>query len=327
MSESVSGTHFRGVHFTGTHCFGGNTMLPRVLRLSITRNLLLFSILVLLAGLGLGVGHAPLTNAADYTMDAGKNVTAAVSQAQVTLTVNCKGSGSVVEMGKTVNRCGNPKTYTQNSTTKVILTAAEASGWKFTGWSGAGCSGTGSCTVKMGANRTVTATFSYVYYDFVANAEWAYWRNCDESLDWDTDKVDSGSLMYKNNAMLENGKRADRVLYTHPQWIPDGFIEGYYTDVYDPYIVKTGDSFFAEVGLLDGAVGGDVTFEVWISDVGGNGTTIYTLPDSYDRKLKTLSFPLTDWVGQNVFFTLRVVANETSAQDWAVWKQAYILRP
>jgi poly(3-hydroxybutyrate) depolymerase len=41
----------------------------------------------------------------------------------------------------------------------VTLTASAASGSTFAGWSGA-CSGTGSCTVNMNANQTVTTTFN-----------------------------------------------------------------------------------------------------------------------------------------------------------------------
>jgi hypothetical protein len=41
----------------------------------------------------------------------------------------------------------------------VTLTATPATGSAFTGWSGGGCSGAGSCTITLGANTSVTATF------------------------------------------------------------------------------------------------------------------------------------------------------------------------
>ena len=52
--------------------------------------------------------------------------------------------------------------YTYDSGTSATLTATAAAGYTFSGWSGSGvsCPGTGACTVSMGANRTVTATFS-----------------------------------------------------------------------------------------------------------------------------------------------------------------------
>jgi uncharacterized repeat protein (TIGR02543 family) len=40
----------------------------------------------------------------------------------------------------------------------VTLTALPTTGTAFAGWTGA-CSGTGSCTVIMDANKTVTASF------------------------------------------------------------------------------------------------------------------------------------------------------------------------
>lgn len=45
--------------------------------------------------------------------------------------------------------------------TSVVLTAVPAGGSAFTGWSGA-CTGTGTCSVVMTADRTVTATFALV---------------------------------------------------------------------------------------------------------------------------------------------------------------------
>jgi uncharacterized repeat protein (TIGR02543 family) len=41
----------------------------------------------------------------------------------------------------------------------VTLTATPADGWNFAGWTGA-CAGTGSCSVTLTADRTVTALFS-----------------------------------------------------------------------------------------------------------------------------------------------------------------------
>ena len=48
--------------------------------------------------------------------------------------------------------------YTQGTT--VTLTPAAAPGSTFAGWSGGGCSGTGTCTVTMSADQSVTATFN-----------------------------------------------------------------------------------------------------------------------------------------------------------------------
>jgi len=47
--------------------------------------------------------------------------------------------------------------FDRNAT--VTLTATPGSDSAFSGWSGGGCSGTGSCTVTMSSDQTVTATF------------------------------------------------------------------------------------------------------------------------------------------------------------------------
>ncbi|HKE89849.1 MAG TPA: hypothetical protein VKB45_05910, partial [Gemmatimonadales bacterium] len=59
--------------------------------------------------------------------------------------------------------CTNPATASCSAiyltTDNVTLTASAPSGWSFSGWSGA-CSGTGTCSLAMSANRSVTATFA-----------------------------------------------------------------------------------------------------------------------------------------------------------------------
>jgi hypothetical protein len=67
------------------------------------------------------------------------------------------GAGSVSGLGISCpTACANSYTVGQ----QVTLTAAPTSGSTFAGWSGAGCSGTGSCTVTIGSEQSVTATFN-----------------------------------------------------------------------------------------------------------------------------------------------------------------------
>lgn len=77
-----------------------------------------------------------------------------------TLIVAVSGSGSVTSNPAGIYNCGTTCSaeYMQNST--VILSASPAVGWLFDGWSG-GCSGTATtCTVILGADTTVGATFT-----------------------------------------------------------------------------------------------------------------------------------------------------------------------
>jgi hypothetical protein len=53
--------------------------------------------------------------------------------------------------------CGPTCSADYDDGTSVTLTAVPAAGSRFAGWSGAGCAGTGTCTVTLGAARSVTA--------------------------------------------------------------------------------------------------------------------------------------------------------------------------
>ena len=82
---------------------------------------------------------------------------------QYTLTVTRSGSGSgsvTDDKGGIVCPPDATCSHPYNEGTMVTLTAHPASGSTFAGWSGGGCSGTGSCTVTMNSDTTVTATFA-----------------------------------------------------------------------------------------------------------------------------------------------------------------------
>ena len=82
------------------------------------------------------------------------------SVSSFTLTVNKAGTGSgTVTSSPAGINCGSTCSASYASGTSVTLTPSAASGSTFGGWSGA-CSGTGSCTVNMNTNQTVTATFN-----------------------------------------------------------------------------------------------------------------------------------------------------------------------
>lgn len=73
-----------------------------------------------------------------------------------TLTVSKSGDGTV--SGDGIN-CGSTCSASYKSGTSVRLTAKPATGQTFSGW-GEACSGTGSCTVRMSLNRSVSASFT-----------------------------------------------------------------------------------------------------------------------------------------------------------------------
>src|SRR5689334_17659492 len=77
------------------------------------------------------------------------------------LTVNKSGTGTgTVTSNPAGISCGTTCAADFAIGSTVVLTAAPTGGSTFTGWSGGGCGGTGSCTVVMNADQTVTATFT-----------------------------------------------------------------------------------------------------------------------------------------------------------------------
>jgi hypothetical protein len=73
----------------------------------------------------------------------------------LTVTVAGTGKGTVTAAGIA---CPDTCSGSYGAGTALMLTATPAPGSLFTGWSGA-CSSTGACTVTMGADLIVTATF------------------------------------------------------------------------------------------------------------------------------------------------------------------------
>lgn len=105
-------------------------------------------------------GSCSGTGACTVTMTAARNVTAAFTVNNFTLTVAPTGNGAGTITGTGIN-CGADCTQPFVFNTMVTLTTTPAVSSTFTGWSGA-CSGTGTCTctVTMDMARSVSATFT-----------------------------------------------------------------------------------------------------------------------------------------------------------------------
>ena len=98
------------------------------------------------------------------TLTSNRSVTAAFAPIPRTLTVTSTGSGNGTVTGTGIN-CGSDCTHTANNGTQITLTASPNPSFFFTGWSVSGspaatCPGTGTCTITLNTNRTVTATFA-----------------------------------------------------------------------------------------------------------------------------------------------------------------------
>ncbi len=99
-------------------------------------------------------------------MDGDKTVTATF--VSYTLNVSKSGAGTVASSPAGIN-CGGGCQHRYAPGKSVTLTATPSANYRFSNWSGA-CSGTGTCTVTMNGDKTVTATFVKVYQLTVSKA-------------------------------------------------------------------------------------------------------------------------------------------------------------
>ncbi len=99
------------------------------------------------------------------TMNTSKSVTAIFTNTQtsthviLTVTKDGLGTGTITSNPTGIN-CGASCFALFAAGTSVTLTATPMVGSVLSGWSDSSCPGTGTCTVKMDANKSVTATFA-----------------------------------------------------------------------------------------------------------------------------------------------------------------------
>ena len=182
-------------------------------------------------------------------------------------------------------------------------------------------------------------------YDFVANGDKALWRTFDQEhgkeyhLVFNVFGSEKGTAAWRNYPVLEDKSRPTLALDTHPIWVDQGYIEGFYGWV--PQIkLQPGDRFTARVGFREGAGAGEVDYQVTLTYYAeftsweGGRLSYGTKPkhitksvhDTYDGKMRTLQITVPE-EGTLVGLTLRVFAGRTSAQDWAHWAEARLERP
>lgn len=136
-----------------------------------------------------------------------------------------------------------------------------------------------------------------------------------------------GFACYRTNITLEDNNIYDKVLETHPQWVDNGYISGAYMELYNTlgYQVKAGDHFYTKCGFIKNATAGKVRFSVMIRLEGSNAWIAENVK-AYDGTIKTVAVDLTPYAGKKADFILKVSAEGSSGQDWAVWYQTRIIR-
>lgn len=105
-----------------------------------------------------GTGSCVVTMSAAQSVTATFDTIPAVTHL-LTVSKSGTGSGSISSSPAGIS-CGSTCSNTFAAGAQVTLTATAGSASTFAGWSGGGCSGTGTCTVTLSGNTTVTADFT-----------------------------------------------------------------------------------------------------------------------------------------------------------------------
>jgi len=178
-----------------------------------------------------------------------------------------------------------------------------------------------------GNNEKSVSVTAEVLVNFVNSANLAEWKSgspeTDLTFGGSTGDA-NGFACYRTSVKLEDGDTYSKVLETHPKWVGNGWIDGFYPDL----TVPLGAWFVADVGFINGATGSDgVTFRVWFWQDGSDIPNVLDDVDAeYDGDMDSLEINLASIVGRTGRIGLQVLAGSSSGQDWAVWATARLIR-
>lgn len=178
---------------------------------------------------------------------------------------------------------------------------------------------------------------SQVAFDFNKKASSAIWQTAtidinSNALIGTTTNLNFGESEKENGdvhlgfGQLENGKNYT-YLFTHPKWSKNGTIKGWF-----PHINSLPEKSIltGNIGFLKpqgGSSSDGARFLIFIHYFKNNKEYWKPILDTYKRYNKILyrvSIDLSDYVGQKVYFELRVDSGNTATQDWAVWNDLKI---
>jgi hypothetical protein len=163
-----------------------------------------------------------------------------------------------------------------------------------------------------------------VVYDFYARACDAQWVSGAGTLSCPGSDTDNeGFILKLTTPRWENGSVEDEPgLETHPEWVDNGVISGRFP----AFNVQSGDRFKAAIGCLYNGSGCSVKFQVNYRSDGGSLQPLGEWTEVYDGSITKVDIDLSSLAGHSVEFSLAVLANGPSGQDWALWLAPRITR-
>ena len=128
--------------------------------------------------------------------------------ATLTISKSGTGSGTVTSSPAGIN-CGSDCSEIFTSGTTVTLTAISAAGSDFIGWSGVGCSGTGTCTLTLSTDASVTARF-----DLTSSTDLIFANGFETGnlSAWTSSSTDTGDLSVTSAAALAGSRGMQAVI-------------------------------------------------------------------------------------------------------------------
>lgn len=160
-------------------------------------------------------------------------------------------------------------------------------------------------------------------YNFVTNYCAASWESDAGDLSCPGEDTDQdGFVVRVDNPALESRHENEPALWTNPEMVKDGYIEG----VYPPVKIKSGDHFVADIGCLAGYEKCNVIFQLKYRIGDGKDQKLGEWNEDYDENITRVDIDLSSLDSKSVQFIFIVKANGSNRDDAAFWLQPHIKR-
>jgi predicted small secreted protein len=164
---------------------------------------------------------------------------------------------------------------------------------------------------------------SEVVYDFAARYCDAVWRSEIRVLPCPGDPADSDGFVIRIEAPpLENRVEDEPGLWTEPEWVDGGYIQGTYPE----FEVRQQDRFRTLISCHSESPDCDVRFRLDYRIDGGPIQTLAKWNERFDGSYTKVDLGLDALAGKRVQFILTVLAKDVYAMDSAIWVRPTLWR-